>query len=269
MRCGWDITALVSVTNDFLVFGNNQYYQFGTKEPKFTDSALKINLPEGVEVSDVTFGLRHTSILSKSGKIFLFGQSRCLKVAEEMRHPQLKTRKFQHNNVSYLELNFTSPISLITSGQYSTLAYIGTENRLFLIGENKHVSLSNQEIDVSSVSMIREMSAGWTHFAFLDGSGVVHTFGRNNYHQLGRESGSESTEGVVAIQDKVNRVCCGSEHTAVLTESGKVLTWGWNEHGNCGVNGIENVAEPTEVKLPGKCLMIATNCGFCFALTKR
>lgn len=182
------------------------------------------------------------------------------------------TRKFEHNQISYLEMQFKALVSLISSGQYFTLAYTETDHRLYLIGENKHAHLSNQEIDISSVDLIREISTGWTHAALLDESGAVYTFGRNNYYQLGREltPGEENiVKKVETITEKVKSVSCGSEHTAVLTDSGKVLTWGWNEHGNCGVNGVDDVEKPTEVKLPGKCLIIESGCGFCFALVEK
>jgi protein ATS1 len=33
---------------------------------------------------------------------------------------------------------------------------------------------------------------------------------------------------------KINQMAVGSEHVVALTEDGRVITWGWGEHGNCG-----------------------------------
>jgi protein ATS1 len=48
--------------------------------------------------------------------------------------------------------------------------------------------------------------------------------------------------GQLCPQDlpKVQQIAVGSEHVVVLTEEGKVITWGWGEHGNCGSPVDEN-----------------------------
>jgi protein ATS1 len=33
---------------------------------------------------------------------------------------------------------------------------------------------------------------------------------------------------------KLQHIAIGSEHVVALTEEGKIITWGWGEHGNCG-----------------------------------
>ncbi|XP_063703052.1 secretion-regulating guanine nucleotide exchange factor [Culicoides brevitarsis] len=265
VRCGWDVSCLISSSNDVFMMGNNQHEQFGVKNPKMADQLLKVNFPE--EVSDVSFGLRHTAVLTKSGKLWLFGKSKCVKVAEEMKNHQISTRKFNFNEISYLEMQFfEAKISQISSGQHFTLIY--TENhKFFLIGENKHASMSNQEIQICP-NPVQEISSGWTHAAILDKNGVLYTFGRNNYHQLGRKSLENCEIAPLGFSEKLKKVICGSEHTISLTESGKIFTWGWNEHGNCGVNGTENVETPTQVPLKGKCELIGAGCGFCFALLR-
>jgi alpha-tubulin suppressor-like RCC1 family protein len=42
-------------------------------------------------------------------------------------------------------------------------------------------------------------------------------------------------------------VACGSEHVAVVTECGRVLAWGWNEHGNLGTGDTDGRDAPVEV----------------------
>lgn len=32
----------------------------------------------------------------------------------------------------------------------------------------------------------------------------------------------------------INELACGSEHSLALTSEGQILAWGWGEHGNCG-----------------------------------
>ncbi|KAH8925139.1 RCC1/BLIP-II [Atractiella rhizophila] len=41
----------------------------------------------------------------------------------------------------------------------------------------------------------------------------------------------------------------GSEHLLVSSTDGQVWGWGWNEHGNLGVEGLESIREPRRLKI--------------------
>ena len=41
---------------------------------------------------------------------------------------------------------------------------------------------------------------------------------------------------------RIEMIAVGSEHVMALTEEGKVISWGWGEHGNCGA-GIDEVGD--------------------------
>ncbi|PKS13239.1 hypothetical protein jhhlp_000010 [Lomentospora prolificans] len=49
---------------------------------------------------------------------------------------------------------------------------------------------------------------------------------------------------------KVSKLAVGSEHVVCLSEKGEVLTWGWGEHGNCGPSA--------EIDIKGKWNVIAS-----------
>lgn len=57
----------------------------------------------------------------------------------------------------------------------------------------------------------------------------IYTFGCNDEGALGRDTsaeGSETTPGLVELQEKVVQVSAGDSHTAALTEDGRVFVWG-------------------------------------------
>lgn len=57
----------------------------------------------------------------------------------------------------------------------------------------------------------------------------IYTFGCNDEGALGRDTlaeGSETTPGLVDLQEKVVQVSAGDSHTAALTEDGRVFVWG-------------------------------------------
>ena len=67
-------------------------------------------------------------------------------------------------------------------------------------------------------------------------------------------------------------ISAGSEHCLALTKTGKVLAWGWGEHGNCGkhTDSDGNVKERwNEIDLPQsqKAIAVYAGCATSFIVT--
>jgi alpha-tubulin suppressor-like RCC1 family protein len=58
--------------------------------------------------------------------------------------------------------------------------------------------------------------------------------------------------------------CC-----LLLSGTGRIVSWGWNEHGNCGTGTQEDVRVPTSVEMSimQKALFVGTGAGHSFALS--
>lgn len=108
----------------------------------------------------------------------------------------------------------------------------------------------------------------------------IFGWGRNTYGQLGITKFNEFTWKATRIENlpKIQQVATGSEHNVALTgihikinskkkkkkeivrkktifisnvlEDGKILCWGWNEHGNCGNGHTKDVTIPEQLHLP-------------------
>jgi alpha-tubulin suppressor-like RCC1 family protein len=96
---------------------------------------------------------------------------------------------------------------------------------------------------------IIKISCGTNHVAALTKDGKVITWGMNSNEVLGRrpelgegktkgrlEAGLGEVEGLPRVKD----VGCGSKHTLVLTEEGRVWSWGSNEEGQLGAGERED-----------------------------
>lgn len=94
---------------------------------------------------------------------------------------------------------------------------------------------------------------------FVD-NGSLYSFGRADYGQLGRshsdpradsqprllefpvpDQSAEADYDSKSVFPKVSQIACGAEHSAVVTEDGRLFMCGWNEHGNCGDGSHTNV----------------------------
>lgn len=70
-------------------------------------------------------------------------------------------------------------------------------------------------------------------------------WGRNTYGQLGRHTGL-NIDFVrhpirLVVFEKFKDFYLGAEHGLAITNLGQIVTFGWNEHGNCGNGDVENV----------------------------
>ncbi|XP_059096625.1 X-linked retinitis pigmentosa GTPase regulator-like [Tigriopus californicus] len=85
-------------------------------------------------------------------------------------------------------------------------------------------------------------------------SGVIFTFGKSKF--------AENAPSKFWIKkDLITQISCGDEHTAVVTHSGRLFTFGSNEWGQLGLGHNESVIKPSCVKAlkPDKVILVA--CG--------
>ncbi|XP_023321398.1 secretion-regulating guanine nucleotide exchange factor isoform X5 [Eurytemora carolleeae] len=252
VAAGWDFSLLLLQDGTVLSAGSNKFFQLGSDELSKVGSSQFKKVPGPLNFLGI--------------KIRIEGRSwKDVKDSLPARIPDL-------NNVTR-----------ISCGQFFTV--LGTsENKLFGFGSNKFNEISSTlekiipvptEIKLSGSETV---SCGWTHVVCLR-QDRCHAWGRNNYFQCGRghSSGSENIcdEGLhLVAQDespslKVRKVISGSEHCLALDGEGRVYSWGWNEHGNCGTGDTENVSSPTKIQFDNDKSIcdIFVGSAHCFALT--
>ncbi|WOK98092.1 protein RCC2 [Canna indica] len=117
---------------------------------------------------------------------------------------------------------------------------------------------------------IRFVASGCTscHCVALDVEGRCYTWGRNEKGQLGQgDTLQRSLPTIVSelSKYKIIRAGAGKNHTVVITDEGKSLSFGMNKHGQLGTGSVKNEIEPS----PVMCLVSqATNaaCGADFTV---
>ncbi|OIT27327.1 ultraviolet-b receptor uvr8 [Nicotiana attenuata] len=105
-----------------------------------------------------------------------------------------------------------------------------------------------------------QVALGWNHALVLTGDGEVYMLGRYNYNvptstQKANLVKHISEDEVVMqrIRDfdsrKVVQIGAGAEHSALVTDDGSVVTWGWGEHGQLGLGDTNDQTSPQIVSL--------------------
>src|SRR5690554_2902029 len=157
----------------------------------------------------------------------------------------------------YSDLNFTNYVSEITIGSIGNLTLyakwnINSYNITYYIYPDDYDPL--KDILLAPGETIIQVSLGFNHSAALTSSGRLFTWGRNDYGQLGDGTSTyKSTPTEITSQfslstgDQIISVSLGSSHSAALTSSGRLFTWGYNDDGRLGDGTTTNRSTPTEI----------------------
>lgn len=105
--------------------------------------------------------------------------------------------------------------------------------------------------------VIREVSCGNEHSAFITNDNYLYSIGSNQLGQLGiGDTKIQNKNSPVLVETFVNNqeavgvisVSCGHNHTVVATLSGHVYAWGEGKYGALGIGGVtNNVFSPQNV----------------------
>eukprot|EP01084_Bolivina_argentea_P029228 54240_1 len=96
-----------------------------------------------------------------------------------------------------------------------------------------------------------------SHSLCLNSEGKVLSLGKNSDGQLGLGTCDDKNHIepeliplFIQLNIVVVDICCGTYHSVVLSNDGKVYTFGWNKWGQCGntEEGIYTVSIPKIVK---------------------
>ncbi|XP_055376608.1 secretion-regulating guanine nucleotide exchange factor [Condylostylus longicornis] len=266
IACGWDISGVITLEKNVYVWGSNSFQQLGIcSRMSSITRPLKLTLPRDDEIpKKITFGLRHCCILTEDNKIYIYGRIRI----SEPYAPGLNISRIPFNKTEIIKVQTEMKINSIASGQNHVIITVENRTRIIGLGDNKYGQINSFDFD----NRIKLATCGWTHNAILTNNNEIFLWGRNTYGQIGSNNSLKEayhTPNKLNIPDEFGvpeKLYLGSEHGLIVTSLGKVLTWGWNEHGNCGNGTTENLLSPTFIELPSPCKVAGTGAGFCFVI---
>jgi alpha-tubulin suppressor-like RCC1 family protein len=134
------------------------------------------------------------------------------------------------------------------------------------------VSLFSYQIEFISIvnnryAFIRiiQLSACGFHTGCLTADGELYSWGEGKFGRLGH--GAERNCHVPRLVETLlgkrpRQVSCGGFHTAVVTEDGRLYTFGGGEHGQLGHNDRVNKVKPTFVQALDGVFVSQITCGW-------
>ncbi|TMS05606.1 putative E3 ubiquitin-protein ligase HERC4 [Larimichthys crocea] len=230
LAAGRSVLAFVKTNgNSFIIRTNRR--EDGTRvrgKQKFVKSKEKI---QAVSCGDDT-----VTLLSERGSV--------LHVDAHTYTPQPR-QFFSDIPVSRVACGSQHSVALTKDGQVYTW---GQDSRGQLgLGKRKLGASSPQHVRTVSAIPLVQIAAGAEQSFALSVSGSVFSWGRNDCGQLGvgdRKDRHTPTSVCSLNMKKSVHVSCGEEHTAVLTKTGVVFTFGSGQHGQLGHNSFSDELRP-------------------------
>nr|ACO14918.1 Secretion-regulating guanine nucleotide exchange factor [Caligus clemensi] len=224
VSAGWDFTY-VYTAKTVAVAGSNLHSQIALdkgiqKTRIFTP--IDLSFLRDARMKGISCGLRHTLFLDSRGNVYGVGSNR---------KGQLGLTNKGSILVSPSPVVMDRNVAQISAGQNFSLC-LSEDGSVFGFGDNKFGQLN---IPVMESPLLR-IDCGWTHCLGLQSSRHILAWGRNTY-------GQTTGNGLGPCKD----VSSGSEHALAIYQN-RLVSWGWNEHGNCGNGSTSNVLEPATVE---------------------
>lgn len=196
---------------------------------------------------DFAAGVWHYIAVMSSGTVYGWGKSRLGQLGTQV-HDKV-TEPTRINNLSF------KPVRVVCGKDFTYLVGDPPTGEHQVLGKEKFNIISGMPSDIRGY---KDIGATWHAIFVLFHDGRLVAWGKENQWKL-----------LPPDLPPIDKIAVGTDHVLALTGEGKLISWGWAKHGNCGdvsklrqeikndmISGFWN-----EIDIPGKITKIAA--GYC------
>jgi protein ATS1 len=231
------------------ICGSNNWGELGS-----CDGTVEELLLEG-RIIDFTAGVWHYVAIMQDGSVYGWGKARLGQLGEALSGKVTTPTKIE--GIPF------RPIKAVCGKDFTYLVGDPAEGKHHLLGKDKFNIISNMPEHVKDW---KDIGATWHAIFVLFNDGTLTAWGKENMWQL-----------LPPNLPLLDKIAVGSDHILAVTKQGRLISWGWGKHGNCGdlskieveikndmVSGFWN-----EISVPGEIETIGA--GYCtsFVITRR
>ncbi|XP_054996003.1 probable E3 ubiquitin-protein ligase HERC6 [Sorex araneus] len=245
---------LLLTDGSVLASGDNSRGQLGRQGGAREEQPVPISAVKTLKFDLVSCGRDHCLAVARSGRVFAWGacSEGQLGIGEVTASVHIPRTIKSLKGIRIIQ---------VSCGDHHSLA-LTEGGQLFSWGSNSHGQLGLGEEGPSQAEPrpvrslqgipLAQVAAGGAHSFALSLSGTSFGWGSNGAGQLalsGREVPEQKRKPVAvgALQELgVVFISCGGQHTAVLTQDGKVFTFGDNTYGQLGHGSDRSGPRPVE-----------------------
>jgi alpha-tubulin suppressor-like RCC1 family protein len=280
--CESSSTVMVTKAGAVHAWGANGTGQLGNNTVTSSPIPLAISgfgsLSSAPSIVAASIGAAHTVVLDSTGKVHAWGYN----LDGELGRGTTANSSLPLSVSSFGSLAATTvAVTAVACGGYHTVALDST-GKVHTWGANGNGQIGNNSLtgayvptaiaygSIANLS-IAAVACGQTHTAALDSTGKVHTWGLNNYGQLGNSTLTSSSiplqvsYGSIATIT-ITAVACGETYMVALDSTGRVHAWGRNSDGELGNNTNTNSTLPIAVSSFGSLASVSIAAIACGAI---
>ncbi len=261
-------TALSSAGRVF-TWGDNRSGQLGdqtfTSRERPTDITPQFNLGSNDAMVMLAMGSAHAGALSQQGRVFMWGSGDQGRLGDGV----------NVDRTVNAPINITAQFNLSSSERVETLVLGGSHTgaitslgRVFMWGWNGHGQLGDNtltsrtnpqditaQFGLRSEETLQSLNLGGQHSVALTSEGRIMIWGDRTQGKLGQTSLSDQTSPILLELDErlsdfeiVRTISVGLDHTAFVSNTGRVFLWGANRRGQIGNDTTHDQMVPYPVR---------------------
>ncbi|KAH5126854.1 hypothetical protein HBI73_096120 [Parastagonospora nodorum] len=202
------------------------------------------------KVVDFAAGVWHYVALLEDGSVYGWGKARLGQLGEKLSGKVMMPTRIA-------DMSF-KPSKVVCGKDFTYLVGDPSTGEHTILGKDKFDIVSNMP---NNIKGYKDIGATWHAVFVLFEDGKLIAWGRNAMWEL-----------IPPYLPLIDKIAVGSEHVLAVTKEGKLISWGWGKHGNCGdlsilqekvkndmITGIwNNIDVPVEVDFIGA--------GFCTSI---
>eukprot|EP00164_Ancoracysta_twista_P000518 GFYU01000692.1.p1 GENE.GFYU01000692.1~~GFYU01000692.1.p1 ORF type:complete len:825 (+),score=233.28 GFYU01000692.1:164-2638(+) len=210
--------------------------QLGVGQLKNSDAPIMVPELYQIPVNDVVCGGVHSAALTEDGVVYVWGRNGFGQLGIGSREHQTEPRELEYflsKHIVQIALGDEHSAAVSEDGQLFTWGR-GMNHRLGHGKENDE--LAPRMVEALKPYFIIQVACGEEHTICLSEGGDIFTWGRGDEGQLGL--GHYQTTPTPTMLERhifrVSKVAAGGYHSAALTYTGDLYTWGWGFYGQLG-----------------------------------
>ncbi|KAL7384346.1 hypothetical protein ABVT39_000367 [Epinephelus coioides] len=242
VACGKDHTIVCTWRGSVYVAGSNQEGQLGLGHCNNTTSFHLLQpFCDHAPIKMLSAGCNTSAALTEDGRLFMWGDNAVGQIGLGDEGYAAEPR----------EVDVGEAVMWVSCG-YHHSAFVTVDGDLYMFGESANGRLGLQVEQLANhrvpqrvqgiLGRVTQVCCGGEHTVALTEENV-YTFGRGQYGQLGHGTFLFEVDLPKPLEhfcnSNIKHIACGENHTAVITNSGLLYTFGDGRHGKLGL-GEEN-----------------------------
>lgn len=242
---------------------SGKIYTF-TEDNSNSGSKIITCLPGFNNVWQISWGENHAAFITNTGEIYTVEQTNYLQLGYPGKQDIVPSKIKGFDNIIQVSCGRKHTAFLTALGEVYTFGcndygQLGYPTLLSRSGTRKYKYSPTKILNLDNV---KQISCGYDYTAFVTYRGELYTCGAGEYGQLGLggNAGRGSPDKISLPGNiKVKQVSCGNHHTAFVTQSGEIYSFGDPTFGQLGINSNYNIKTPTLI--PGFNNVVRVSCG--------